>query len=486
MQSSTIAKRNWLKNIRTKYDSIVIGSGLAGMTAANMLARAGHSVLLLEQHYNFGGLATWFKRKGGHILDISLHGFPAGMIKTCRKYWNREIADSIIRLKSIRFDNPQFSLTTSFDKTDFTRILRERFGVLQEAIDEFFRTARSMNFYDDLTLTTRELFEKFFPGRSDVHRFLMEPITYANGSTLDDPAITYGIVFSNFMDKGVYTFRGGTDVLIRKMKNELLKNGVDIRNHCLVEKILIDNKTVKGVRVNGQVVKSDSVLSNSNLLATINTLAGTENFSPEFIEEVRKVRLNNSSCQVYLGIRKGETIDYVGDLLFTSVAGEFDAKAICGKNVTSRTFSFYYPEIRPGSNRYSIVSSTNANYEDWASLSETEYRAAKDHLIETTLDILEKYVPGVRKKVDYREAATPKTFKRYTRHLHGTSFGTKFEGLKVSRDLPGQIDGLFHAGSVGIIMSGWLGAANYGVIVANEVDKFIRSLKNSATQTVGA
>ena len=37
-------------------------------------------------------------------------------------------------------------------------------------------------------------------------RLLMEPITYANGSTLEDPAITYGIVFSNFMSKGVFTF----------------------------------------------------------------------------------------------------------------------------------------------------------------------------------------------------------------------------------------------------------------------------------------
>jgi len=231
-------------------------------------------------------------------------------------------------------------------------------------------------------------------------------------------------------------------------------------------------------------VQSDSVLSNSNLLSTINYLTGPEHFSPEFIEEVGKVRLNNSSCQVYIGIKQGEKIDYVGDLVFTSVADEFDADAICGKNVTSRTFSFYYPETRPGSDRYSIVSSTNANYADWASLSETEYRKAKDHLIETTLDILEKYVPGIRKKADHLEASTPKTFKRYTLHQQGTSFGTKFEGLKVSRELPDQIAGLFHAGSVGIIMSGWLGAANYGVIVANEVDKFLRSLKKAPAQIV--
>ncbi len=68
------------------------------------------------------------------------------------------------------------------------------------------------------------------------------------------------------------------------------------------------------------------------------------------------------------------------------------------------------------------------------------------------------------------EASTPVTFERYTQHLESASFGTKFEGLEVSRSLPDQISGLYHAGSVGIIMSGWLGAMNYGVIVANEVD----------------
>jgi hypothetical protein len=65
------------------------------------------------------------------------------------------------------------------------------------------------------------------------------------------------------------------------------------------------------------------------------------------------------------------------------------------------------------------------------------------------------------------------TFERYTLHLDGASFGTKFEGLAVSRAIPQQIAGLYHAGSVGIIMSGWLGAVNYGVIVANEVDSLL-------------
>ncbi len=470
--------KDWLKGAKSAYDTIIVGSGLAGLTAANKLAKMGHQVLILEHHYNLGGLATWFKRKGGHILDISLHGFPIGMVKTCRKYWTKEISESIIRLKNIRFDNPQFSFLTSFDKPDFTRVMKDQFGVLQKTVDDFFKTVRAMNFYDDLSMTTRELFEQFFPGRNDVHRLLMEPITYANGSTLDDPAITYGIVFSNFMDKGVYTFQGGTDQLIKKMKKELLKNGVDIHNHCMVEKVLVEDSTVVGVRTNGQEIHSKTVLSNSNLLSTIHKLAGDEHFSKEFLDEVNKVRLNDSSCQVYIGIKKGETIENVGDLLFTSQEAEFQSENLLEPETTSRTFSFYYPEIRPGSNRYSIVSSTNARFKDWANLSRAEYENKKKLLIEKTLKALEKYVPDVRKKIGHLEASTPITFKRYTKHPNGVSFGTKFEGLQVSRELPKQIAGLFHAGSVGIIMSGWLGAANYGVIVANEVDKFLHHLQH--------
>ena len=77
----------------------------------------------------------------------------------------------------------------------------------------------------------------------------------------------------------------------------------------------------------------------------------------------------------------------------------------------------------------------------------------------------------VHQKIDWLEAASPRTVEHYVRHLKGTSFGTKFEGLSVSRELPQQIGGMYHAGSVGIIMSGWLGAINYGVIVSNEVDQ---------------
>ncbi len=473
--------KDFLKGCRDEYDVIVIGSGLAGLTAANTLAKTGRSVLLLEQHYQLGGMATWFKRRGGHIFDISLHGFPIGMIKSCRRYWTREIADSIVQLKNIRFDNPMFSLSTTFDRDDFTRLLIERFGVAAEQVAAFFDAARALNFYDERQSSTGEFFQRFFPGRDDVVRLLMEPITYANGSTLEDPAVSYGIVFSNFMSKGVYTFEGGTDRLVGLMRDEMTRNGVDVRIRCDVDKIAVQRGAVCGATVNGRHIRARVVVSNANLRNTIFNLVGEEHFDRGFIDEARAVRLNNSSCQVYMALRPGETIDEsTGDLLFSSKAPAFRTDLLLSREVTSRTYSFYYPRTRPGSDRCLIVSSTNARYEDWSRLNADEYAASKQDLIETTIAACEQYVPNLRARLEHVEASTPKTFEHYTRHAAGASFGTKFEGLAVSRAVPQQIAGLYHAGSVGIIMSGWLGAVNYGVIVANDVDALLAGAERPA------
>ena len=467
--------------ITKNYDVIVIGAGLAGMTLANKMGRDGRSVLLLESHNKLGGFATWFKRKEGeHIFDVSLHGFPVGMVKTCRKYWSKEISDRIHPLKSVRYINPQFEVETDFTKEHFINVLNEKFQVPLDVVEAFFTELSEMNFYDNSQMTNGELFERYFPARNDITRFLLEPIVYANGSNLEDPAISYGIVFSNFMSKGVYIFQGGTDTMISMMKEELLKNGVDIQLQAKVEKILIENNAVAGVMVKGNEIKSKAVVSNSNLKSTIFKMVGESNFSKEYIAKAQAVRLNTSSCQVYLGIKNGESIPFVGDLIFTSDDRDFSTDLILSPKVGSQTFSVYYPESRPHLEpKYAIVSSSNARYEDWIGLSDEEYESKKKYLIDRALFGIEKIIPGVRDKIDFVDAATPVTIERYTLHEKGASFGTKFEGLEVSMNMHKEINGLFHAGSVGIIMSGWLGAANYGVIQAHEVDGHLTRLEKA-------
>ena len=461
-----------MKQMDHNVDIIVAGGGLGGLTAANRLAQSGHKVLLVEQHSMIGGLATYFKRKG-HIFDVALHGFPVGMKKSLRKYWGKEFADRVIQVKSIRFDNPQFQLDTTFDTTDFTAKLVNHFKLPKDTVNAFFAALEGMNYYDKNDDTIRDLFNRFFPNRTDVWRFLLEPITYANGSGLYEPAIAYGIVFGNFMSQGVYTFLGGTDLMLSMMKDELLKNGVQLETNARFERVIINNGKVEGAIINGKAVKCRAVVFNGSIKRLVSEVAGEENFTKEFMDGFRKVRLSNSSCQVYIGIKPGEKIPYIGDLVFSSEYPEYDTQALLSPNITSRTFSVYYPEIRPGSDRYSIVASMNANYSDWDGLTEEDYQKRKQYLVENTLGILEHKIPNIRQIADYIETSTPRTFQRYTGHACGATFGTKFEGLDYSMNMQKQVAGLYHTGSVGIIMSGWLGAANYGVITANEVDKYL-------------
>jgi phytoene desaturase len=48
----------------TKHDVIIIGGGLAGLSAAAHLAKAGKKVVLFEQQDKLGGYCTSFERQG--------------------------------------------------------------------------------------------------------------------------------------------------------------------------------------------------------------------------------------------------------------------------------------------------------------------------------------------------------------------------------------------------------------------------------------
>ena len=58
--------------MKKRYDAIVIGAGLGGLSAATYMANKGHSVLLLEKHNIPGGYATSFVR-GRFEFEIALH-----------------------------------------------------------------------------------------------------------------------------------------------------------------------------------------------------------------------------------------------------------------------------------------------------------------------------------------------------------------------------------------------------------------------------
>ena len=48
----------------------------------------------------------------------------------------------------------------------------------------------------------------------------------------------------------------------------------------------------------------------------------------------------------------------------------------------------YYPETRPGTDRYTVVASLNGKYPDWNALSEADYEKHKERLIEDVLSFV--------------------------------------------------------------------------------------------------
>jgi phytoene dehydrogenase-like protein len=57
-----------------KYDIIIVGAGLGGLTAGAKLTREGKKVLVIEQHSKPGGCATTFRR-GDFTMEVGLSGF---------------------------------------------------------------------------------------------------------------------------------------------------------------------------------------------------------------------------------------------------------------------------------------------------------------------------------------------------------------------------------------------------------------------------
>ena len=184
----------------------------------------------------------------------------------------------------------------------------------------------------------------------------MEPISYANGSHINDPAITYGIVFSNFMSKGVFTFQGGTDTLVKKMVAELQKNGCEVRKCALVEGIDVERATYLRFEYAVKTLEAKLFLCaqcaarQSFRMPTYAVRLSTWSAKIIFLRILWRRLVLCVIIRVLVrfiwGSEKGETIPNIGDLVFTSKAPEYSIEELTSIQTSSHTFSVYYPETR--------------------------------------------------------------------------------------------------------------------------------------------
>jgi all-trans-retinol 13,14-reductase len=125
------------------HDTIVIGSGIGGLACASALAKCGHRVLVLEQHYIAGGLTSTFNRKG-FTWDVGIHYLgdmgPKGQARRLLEW----LSDGAIRVAPIgsAYDIVQFpddfKIIFESPAEALRQNLKERFPQSSGEIDVFF------------------------------------------------------------------------------------------------------------------------------------------------------------------------------------------------------------------------------------------------------------------------------------------------------------------------------------------------------------
>jgi len=135
----------------SRYDAIVIGAGIGGLVCANLLARGGMKVLLLEKHYVLGGFCSSFRRKG-FLFDAATHFYPLlGNPQTLTGKVLRELDIPTEWVKMDPVDQFHFPGDRPFavpaDFADYIRLLKNRFPHQAQAVDSYFAELRQAYMY---------------------------------------------------------------------------------------------------------------------------------------------------------------------------------------------------------------------------------------------------------------------------------------------------------------------------------------------------
>ena len=133
---------------RDSYDAIVIGAGIGGLICANLLAREGLRVLLVEQHYMVGGYCSTFRRKG-FTFDAATHFYPLlGNPATITGGLLRELGVETEWVKMDPVDHFHFPDRSSFrvpaDFESYLAKLKADFPSEANNLDRFFALARQL------------------------------------------------------------------------------------------------------------------------------------------------------------------------------------------------------------------------------------------------------------------------------------------------------------------------------------------------------
>ena len=482
---------------------IIIGSGIAGLSAALRLSRKGFEVKVLEKNSYIGGKVSEMKVKGyrfdmgpslftmPELVDelIDKHNLSDAIVFkylkldiACRYFFNdgtlingyvdkqrfaheASIKTNTDPLKVIRYlkyikfiytTTSKIFIENSLHKFSTYFSFQTLLAVFKIPFLSIFRTMNATNaaFLKDSKLV--QIFNRF--------------ATY-NGS---DPYIAPGIlnVIAHLeFNKGVYLPKNGMRSIVDFLYELCLNSGVLFELNSQVTQISIDKDKVKGVYVNDVFYPTDIVVSNIDIYYVYNTLLSSNYSLP------LKFKISRSSSAIifYWGMNKVfEKLDLHNIFFAQDYKREFQEIKL-GKNI------WHDPTIYINITSKYISSDAPKDCENWFVMINVSHDTGQNwnSLVNDAKKIITKKLSrvldcNVEENIEVEKFIGPKEIEKNTGSFNGSLYGTssnsKMSAFLRHSNFSSKIKDLYFCGGTVHPGGGIPLALNSAKIVANEIN----------------
>ena len=450
----------------SKYDVVIIGAGVSGLTAAALLARTGLGVCVLEEQPRPGGYMQGFSR-GGFTFDTAvqwLNGMgTGGMSRKLLDTLGGDDQPAFPPLTSFqRYRGPSFDYLLSTEPERMRDQLVSDFPADADGIHRLFADAadlaRKLEKLHHLSraFETMPAWQKMFRGLRMLfwylgfRRYVKPGLEEGLASYVRDPAFARIFIaeekLATVLTPLAWAYQGdlfaapagGAQSLIAWLMERVRSSGSEVHLGERVEEVLLSGDRATGVRcASGFTASATRVICASDVHELYNSLLPTSATPDKLRQRLRGADLYASSLTLFLGVSCDPrelgldeaqvllTRDDVPRAEQMTAGPDRAALTVLASSVRDPTLA------PPGKGTITLHCPALIDQNDrWGTGKNQErgqaYREVKARQAQAVLERVEQQLcPGLCGKVELMEAATPITCQRYTRNRDGTLLGMR-------------------------------------------------------------
>ena len=411
--------------IKTNYDTIIIGAGLAGLVCGSYLSKAGMKVLLIERHDKPGGYFTSFKRKG-FLFEAAAHSFgnyrAGGLVRSIFSDLGLNDILTIHRAEpSDIFFTPDFTIAFRNDTEATITALANIFPDEKNNLKSFFHFLTTADHIDLMKLKTKtfqSLLQSFFRDNKLINTLGLPVL--GNGGL--PPSLMHAFngtkVFTESMIDGGYYPEGGVQNLSNALAQIIKQHGGTILYKREVAHITTANNVASGVRlINDEYLPAGCVISACDSIQTFTKFLDKTEAGKAMQSVLEHMTPSLSFFILYIGVDQ----PFAGlppRGVNTWYLPHYDLDKIYSHMQEGELSKAGMYMIRVSPDSRTILAYTNAPF-----ISSAFWKSEKKKIAEDFMNRIEELVPNLRTHTVFFDAATPATLFRYTLNYKGAAYG---------------------------------------------------------------